>query len=617
MSRRKVREPELNSSRQAFMKAFSSSSSGWLKSPSSSSSRRHCSKVRPQKSRHADRSSSAGLEPFPRWRFGTASPGSRFSFSTSFCSSSTRAAAAAYKEAGSSKGCQRRVAVVTSCSARIAAARSVREPLAEKPLMRGKPRLSSSDVEEVPPGAGSFRFRRCMVAPMSAKARTRRPLPSKTGRFCTACLTAFCSSPTAASVAQFGRGCCLSRSAARAETAFADVIFSALEMFSSKAEASSLQIALWCLSTPPDVVGQSSLQRGSQPVFTSWSLDHRNPKAFAAIEAFSSGSSAPSSQRRQTSQRARAKETLKALRCASSVLNSASFCSSRSETTRVSSWGVFRLAKLAKQDAAAFLTSRFWSNSAPAQHLSMDVATWPPVGTAEGRSAQIAIHKSQAPTRVFAPTPRAKESLVLGASAAAFSSVTSGTSCRINFMDSESLELETRAASSSRPFEASAASIWNCQYCRAVFSIMESDTNSGGIKSCTYAESKFVLWASLIISRMMSKHRGWAWVYLSQVVSSKGINVLIAASTSVVLLSLVSQSLKVRFLIILIKGFTTACTRSSMSSISRMAMLHKSSKMKLMSDQTLPLNKACAACTAASRVATLPLPRAATRFRAI
>mmetsp|Transcript_53100 Transcript_53100/g.172635 ORF Transcript_53100/g.172635 Transcript_53100/m.172635 type:complete len:351 (+) Transcript_53100:773-1825(+) len=349
---------------------------------------------------------------------------------------------------------------MTSRYARAADARSVSEPFDTKPRISGKPSASSTP-EVSPAGGGSLRFRRCIVAPMSARERTRMPLPSKVGKDCTDDSTAFCNSCMDGSCAQFGLGSCLSSCAASAETAFAVFTFSALEMFSAKAMDSSVQITLKCFSTPPEVVGHSSLHSGSQPPFTSASLDQRNPKAFAAMAEISSGCRVSSSQRLQTSHRARASDTRKALRCVSSVRNSKSCCNNLSETIRVNSCGAFLRAKLAKQDAAAFRTSRFASSSAPATERSIEVATAPPVGTALGRSKQTAIQKSQTPTRVLAPTPRARDSRVRGANAAAFSSVISGTRFRSSFIDSLSREFETLAASSSLPFSADAFSMWN------------------------------------------------------------------------------------------------------------------------------------------------------------
>lgn len=58
-----------------------------------------------------------------------------------------------------------------------------------------------------------------------------------------------------------------------------------------------------------------------------------------------------------TSHSALAKEQRKAFRWTSSVRNSASCDSNRSDTTFVSSWGAFLRAKLAKHEAAAFRTS--------------------------------------------------------------------------------------------------------------------------------------------------------------------------------------------------------------------------------------------------------------------
>ena len=42
-----------------------------------------------------------------------------------------------------------------------------------------------------PEGGGSLRFRRYIVAPTSARARTRKPLPSKVGKDCTVAKTCF------------------------------------------------------------------------------------------------------------------------------------------------------------------------------------------------------------------------------------------------------------------------------------------------------------------------------------------------------------------------------------------------------------------------------------------
>mmetsp|Transcript_49774 Transcript_49774/g.115514 ORF Transcript_49774/g.115514 Transcript_49774/m.115514 type:complete len:225 (+) Transcript_49774:415-1089(+) len=207
MVTRSSREPAENSSKLARMKAMSSAASGGSKSPSSSTTLRHCCSVLAHKSKVELRSSSAGLCPLPRWRLGGASPGSRFSASSSSCSLSMCAETPRYSASTSGKGLHKRVAEVTSRRARTAAALSVREPFSQKPLMSGRPVAASS----VPsPRGGAFLSRLCTKAAMSARARTSIPVPSKTGKDRTAAHKACCRPVTAVSSDQSGRGLLLS-----------------------------------------------------------------------------------------------------------------------------------------------------------------------------------------------------------------------------------------------------------------------------------------------------------------------------------------------------------------------------------------------------------------------
>mmetsp|Transcript_67517 Transcript_67517/g.162042 ORF Transcript_67517/g.162042 Transcript_67517/m.162042 type:complete len:215 (-) Transcript_67517:4746-5390(-) len=208
--------------------------------------------------------SSAALCALPRWTTGAATPGARSSASSSSCSSSTRVEAALCSSAKSDSGPQSLAEATISLTARTAAPRSASDPLEQKLFTKGNPMPAPSVAQP-----SSFRSRRCMRAARSANARTMTPMPSKTGKLCNVSRITLWSCDIDGSSAHFGRGVFFSSWAHSADTAFAIDIRSDRDALLAKTEASSAQMGPLCRSTPTDVVGQRSDQRGSHPFRTS------------------------------------------------------------------------------------------------------------------------------------------------------------------------------------------------------------------------------------------------------------------------------------------------------------------------------------------------------------